>query len=167
MASLTPNIEAIKRRMAKKQNTINKNAQKRKRIHPKNLFVGWTDKSGRYSEQAKTERVTTNHRDGSTSSKMMSIKVKEVARIHELGLGNHPEKGMIRITSKANRKRWMKFYKQKVLPALMKGDKSKLWMELSKLGSIIKMDLKTTVLDIDLVDTGRLANSILVEYKGR
>lgn len=153
--------------IARKQETIVRNAKKRKRISPKNMTVGWTDKSGRYTEQRKSEAVTTNHKDGTQSITSKSILVKDVAKIHEYGLGNQTEKGFMRMTISQHKKKWLMMYRLTVLPWYVRGNRSMMFKALHRLGVTIRNDLKKSVVDIDLVDTGRLRDSILIEYKGR
>lgn len=167
MANTVVNVDAISRNMKRKQETISKNAKKRKRVMPKNLRVGWTDKSGRYTEQRPTEVVTTTHKDGTSTTNWKAIKVKDVARIHEYGLGNQTEKAFIRTTKNNNMKKWLKYYRRYVLPNVKKNDQKKILASLTDLGEIIREDLKNSVYDIGLVDTGRLVESILIEFKGR
>jgi len=143
-------VDKIQRNIARKQKTIMKNAAKRKRIMPKNLRVGWTKKSGRYTEQK-----------GSPS-------VQDVVNIHEFGLGDHQsEKSFIRNTIASKQKKWLKYYYKNVHKHVLKVDQAKILSSLAEMGEMIKRDLQISVRRVDLIDTERLINSILIEFKGR
>lgn len=160
----------VQKAMKKKQETILRNAKKRKNIGPKNLMVGWTDKSGRYTEQGpKVLEAATpaEQRKSGNPTTEKAIKVKEVAKIHEFGLGNHTEVGFIRICKANNRRKWLKYYNKYINKWVVKGDRARFFPLLVHLGDMIARDLRQSVIDADLVDTQRMANSIVVDFKGR
>ena len=140
-------ISKLKKAIEKKQATINRNSKKLKTA-PKTISIGWFKQSGVYPEQGKRA-------------------VNYVAKIHEHGLGNHTEKGMIKNTVHLYRKEWVKEYRKLARKEINKGKTPDYYSISEKVGLMMKEDLRNYVYRIGLVDTSRLANSILVKYKRR
>jgi len=135
--------EAIKR----KQATINKQSKKLKTA-PKYITVGWDSKSGTYPEQGKKP-------------------VEYIALIHEKGLGNHTEKGMAKNTTFLYQDEWNKLAKKLIKKGMKFGKTPDYYIIAEKIGERIKDNLREYTYMIGLVDTERLANSIIIKYKRR
>lgn len=140
-------VEKLKKRIDKKQDTINRRSQKLKNA-PKVIKVGWFKESGNYPEQGKKP-------------------VEYIARIHEEGLGNHTDKHMVSNTIFEHKSEWASLYKKLVRKGSRFGRTPDYYKISEQIGVQMKKDLRNYVFGIDLVDTTRLANSILVKYSRR
>ena len=138
-------VKKLKRAVARKQATIDRNSKALKKA-PKKVLVGWDSSSGTYPEQ-----------DGKP--------VAYIAKIHEFGLGNHTEKAMSRITVEDNQKEWIKMYAKLVKQQSRRGKTPNYYDIGEQIGRQIKEDLEDYLYAIDLIDTTRLANSIIVKYR--
>lgn len=147
MAKQSIDISKAIRAINKKQATINRASRKLKNS-PKYIRVGWDSKSGKYPEQ-----------DGTP--------VEYVAHIHDKGLGPHEAKHMLDNTKFLHAKEWAKLYKKLARKAMRKTNSTDFYDVSEIIGERMKEDLKNYVYDINLVDTTRLANSIIVRYSRR
>jgi len=159
MAYNMMNLKKIQKAMAKKQATIEKRSRALKNA-PVSVSVGWDKSSGKYTEQRiKEGRVTIQD----------APMVVEVALTHEYGIGNHTEKAFIRNTIKENKDKWNKqlrtLYRQQ--PKTLSGKPVNWHTVMSRMGKIIKSDLKAKIIEIDLRDTDRLLESIIIKYHRR
>lgn len=141
----TKGIEKAIRAIRRKQNTINKASRAMKRA-PKYIFAGWTDKSGSYPEQG-------------------GKPVKYIACIHEKGLGPHTEKGMVANTTYLHSKEWQKLYARLVRRGSKKGKIPNYYEIFEKVGEQMKQDLRMYTISLGLVETTRLINTIVVNYR--
>lgn len=122
---------------------------------PMYIEVGWFDpESGKYPEEES------------------GAKVVDVARIHEFGLGGFPAKAFVRLTVDENNKEWAYEVQKAVNVAIAKAKKGQSDLNsfnkhalLYTIGEQIKQDLRDRIEDIDLIDTSRLLNSILIKFK--
>lgn len=140
-------VKKLTKTIRKKQATINKNSKKLKSA-PKTVIAGWDKSSGAYPEQDKKP-------------------VELIALIHEKGLGNHTEKGMVKNTTFKHSKEWVQLYKNLVAKGFKNGKTPNYYTIQEKIGRQIKDDLRSFTYEIGLVDTQRLANSIIIRYKRR
>lgn len=140
-------VDKIKEAIRKKQSTIDKNSRKMKTA-PKSISIGWDQSSGTYPEQ-----------DGKP--------VWYIAKIHDEGLGPHSEKKMIETTIFLNRTKWAKLYSKLQGQALKKNKIPDYYQIAETIGETMKQDLEDYVYQIDLVETERLANSIITRYHRR
>lgn len=157
MAYSIVKAEKIKEQIRRKQATIIKNSKKLK-SNPAHLVVGWTKESGIYPEQ------TTSSKIGGSPVK---TEVRYVARVHEYGLGNQTEKGFTRLTMEEHGKEWTA-YLQESIDHLQKAgmDIDAQWL-LERVGERVKKDLQQTLIEIDLIETSRLLNSIIIKFPRR
>jgi len=135
--------EAIKR----KQATIDRNSKKMKTA-PKYIYVGWDKSSGTYPEQG-------------------GKPVEEVALIHEFGTEHHTAKGMVSNTVFFCEDEWIKRATKLIKKGFKWGRAPDYYDIAEKLGRQIKSDLRDYTYSIGLVDTERLANSVIVKYRRR
>jgi hypothetical protein len=140
-------IVKLRKAIRKKQATINRNSKKLKSA-PKTVVVGWDKSSGSYPEQ-----------DGKP--------VSYIALIHEEGLGHHSEKGMVKNTTHIHGQEWIALYKELVKKGFKNGKSPNYFVIQEKVGRQMRDDLRRFTYEIGLVDTQRLANSIIVRYKRR
>ncbi len=140
-------VTKLRKTIRKKQSTINKNSRKLKSA-PKKIVVGWDSKSGSYPEQGKKP-------------------VWYIAKIHEYGTEHHPAKHMVGNTIFAHEKEWAKAYRRILNRKIKMGVVPNYFTIAEELGRRMRDDLKDYVYKIDLVDTSRLANSIIIRYKRR
>lgn len=140
-------VTKLKKSIRRKQATINRNSKKLKNA-PKTIVVGWDDKSGTYPEQGKKP-------------------VKYIAAIHEYGLGNHSEKAMVRNTIFLHEHEWVRMYRSLVKQKMKRGKTPNHYVIAERVGRKMRDDLRDYLYAIDLVDTSRLAHSIIIRYKRR
>lgn len=140
-------IRKVKKAIRKKQATINRNSKKLKSA-PKTIVVGWDGKSGTYPEQEKKP-------------------VAYIALIHEKGLGHQSEKGMVKNTTFLHSGEWLALYKKLVKQGFKNGKSPNYYTIAEKVGRQMRDDLRRYTYAIGLVDTQRLAHSIIIRYKRR
>lgn len=140
-------VEKLIAGIKKKQETINRNSRKMKTA-PKSITIGWTKASGKYPEQ---------------NGKPVSY----IATIHEYGLGNQTEKAMVSNTIFLHKKEWASLYRKLLAKELRRKAVADYYMIAEKIGEQMKLDLKNYIREIDLIETSRLMNSIIVTYSRR
>lgn len=140
-------VKRIQEKIKKKQETIERNSKKMKTA-PTKVEVGWDESSGTYPEQG-------------------GKPVSYIAEIHEYGLGPHSEKSMLSSTEFLHSDEWAEKYKSLVMKSIDKDRIPNYDKIFRTIGNQIKKDLRDRVYEIDLVETHRLANSIIVRYKRR
>lgn len=140
-------VRKLQKAIKKKQDTINRNSRKLKNA-PKRIIVGWDEKSGTYPEQDKKP-------------------VAYIAKIHEWGLGNHTEKAMVRTTVFKHEKEWVELFQKLIIEGSRKGKSPNYYTIAERVGRQMRNDLRSYLYEIDLVDTSRLARSIIIRYKRR
>lgn len=161
------NAEKVIRKIKKKQETINKRSDKMK-TNPKSISVGWTDASGDYPEQRKEadqdflKNPNTSNKSKRVYRESLKKKVKDVAYAHEYGLGNLDEKGFIRKTIAENQKKWKDLSDKLFNNQAKSGLTDQQIFEI--VGKQAKEDLRSEIFSIDLVDTHRLVDSIIISY---
>lgn len=141
------NVRKIQKAIKRKQETINKLSNKLKTA-PKYIFAGWDTKSGTYPEQDRKP-------------------VSYIAEIHDKGLGYQTRKDMVARTTNEYGESWQKLYIRLVNKYIKKGKNPDLFKVSEKVGERMRDDLRNYIYIIDLVDTERLANSIIVRYRRR
>lgn len=141
------NVDKLRKAIMKKQETINKHSKKLKTA-PKYIFAGWDEKSGTYPEQ-----------EGKP--------VWYIAEIHERGLGDHERKDMTKNTEEEHGESWQLLYAKLVNRYLKRGRIPDYFKIAEKVGERMKYDLENYVRRIDLVDTHRLVNSVIIRYRRR
>lgn len=146
--------EKIKKQIRKKQETILRNSKKLK-SNPAFVTIGWTKESGKYREQADRKKDK------------KAPEVRYVARIHEYGLGNTTEKAFTRLTIEEHGKEWQEYLQESIdhlQASNMEIDPH--WL-LTRVAERVKIDLQNKIEAIDLVDTSRLKNSIIIKFPRR
>ena len=138
-------VSKLVARIKKKQKTIDKNSKNLKRA-PKYIFAGWGPESGSYPEQK-------------------GKPVEEIAEIHEWGLGAHSEKAMVRKTELEHSEKWEDLYMYLVTKAIKAGRNPNYYTIATKVGNQMRIDLRKHLFDINLIDTTRLANTIITKYR--
>lgn len=138
-------VGKLHRAIARKQATIDRNSRAMRRA-PKFVVVGWDSHSGTYPEQ-----------DGKP--------VSYIAQIHEYGLGNNTEKAMVRNTEYEHSKEWAQLF-MKLVKKQSRGRKTPDYFDIfEQIGKRVKRDLRDYLYAIDLIDTTRLAESIIINYR--
>jgi len=149
------NEQLIKKEIKKKQDRMLRNSLKMV-SSPMSIEIGWFYESGKYPES-----------EGGQS-------VSYVAQIHEFGLGPHSPKGFVRITIDSHQKEWYDIFQSRVNIAVKNALKGKGSLNsfdkhflLLEIGNKIKRDLQDTITEINLIDTTRLKNSIIIKFDRR
>lgn len=145
------NAPKFQKAMRKKQEKINEISRKMKKA-PKSVNIGWDSSSGKYTEQA------TENKPAPT--------VQEVALIHEWGTSTIPESAMLR-TTKARVEPMIQELVKRKMKAAKRVRKLDFYKLAEDIGELVKRELHDTVFTLDLVDTTRLANSIVIKYRRR
>jgi hypothetical protein len=140
-------VNGLVKGIRKKQATINRNSKKLKSA-PKYITVGWDASSGKYPERPE-------------------ISVSYVAYLHEHGTKDFPAKNMIETTVFLHEDQWVKLYRKLAKKSLSKGQVPDYYTIAETVGEQMKRDLENYIYAIDLVDTQRLANSVIVRYSRR